>query len=101
MQMSKLILILAALGPAGLAAASEDLAKAKNCFSCHAVANKIVGPAFKDVAAKYKGDKKAGDSLAAKIKAGGKGVWGEIPMPPNNLSDAEGKQLAAWILKQK
>lgn len=85
----------------GLVFASEDLAKSKNCLSCHTVANKLVGPAFKDVAAKYKGDKKAPTALATKIKVGGKGVWGEIPMPPNNLSDSESKQLASWILSIK
>ena len=66
----------------GNAQADEALAKAKNCMSCHQVAVKVLGPAYKDVAAKYKGDAGAVDKLAAKIKAGGKGVWGEIPMPP-------------------
>ena len=86
---------------AGQAQADEALAKAKNCMSCHAVDKKLVGPAYKDVAAKYKGDGKAAATLAAKIKAGGKGVWGEIPMPPNNVSDAEAKKLATWVLAQK
>ena len=81
--------------------AGADLAKAKNCLSCHAVDKKLVGPAYKDVAAKYKGDKAAADKLAAKIKAGGKGVWGEIPMPPNNVTDAEAKTLVTWVLSQK
>ena len=85
----------------GQALADEALAKAKNCMSCHAVDKKLVGPAYKDVAAKYKGDGKAAATLAAKIKAGGKGVWGEIPMPPNNVSDDEAKKLAAWVLAQK
>ena len=86
---------------AGQAQADEALAKAKNCMSCHAVDKKLVGPAYKDVAAKYKGDGKAAATLAAKIKAGGKGVWGEIPMPPNNVSDDEAKKLATWVLAQK
>ncbi|MEN3373383.1 c-type cytochrome [Dechloromonas sp. ZS-1] len=86
---------------AGQAQADEALAKAKNCMSCHAVDKKLVGPAYKDVAAKYKGDGKAAATLAAKIKAGGKGVWGEIPMPPNNVSDDEAKKLATWVLSQK
>ena len=86
---------------AGQAQADEALAKAKNCMSCHAVDKKLVGPAYKDVAAKYKGDGKAAATLAAKIKAGGKGVWGEIPMPPNNVSDDEAKKLATWVLTQK
>ncbi len=86
---------------AGQAQADEALAKAKNCMSCHAVDKKLVGPAYKDVAAKYKGDKGAVDKLAAKVKAGGKGAWGEIPMPPNNVTDDEAKKLVTWILSQK
>jgi cytochrome c len=81
--------------------AGADLAKAKNCLSCHAVDKKLVGPAYKDVAAKYKGDKGAAEKLAAKVKAGGKGVWGEIPMPPNNVTPEEAKTLVAWVLSQK
>lgn len=81
--------------------ADEALAKAKNCMSCHAIDKKLVGPAYKDVAAKYKGDAGAVDKLAAKIKAGGKGVWGEIPMPPNNVTPDEAKKLATWVLAQK
>ena len=95
------ILILAALAASGTSLASEDLAKSKNCFGCHAVASKLVGPSFKDVAAKYKGDKKAHAALASKVKAGGTGVWGQIPMPPNNVTEAESKQLVAWILGMK
>ena len=86
---------------AGQAQADEALAKAKNCMSCHAVDKKLVGPAYKDVAAKYKGDAGAAAKLAAKVKAGGKGVWGEVPMPPNNVTDDEAKKLVAWILAQK
>ena len=81
--------------------ADEALAKAKNCMSCHAIDKKLVGPAYKDVAAKYKGDAGAVDKLASKIKAGGKGVWGEIPMPPNNVTPDEAKKLATWVLSQK
>ena len=62
---------------------------------------KLVGPAYKDVAAKYKGDKNAPAMLAAKVKAGGKGTWGQIPMPPNNVTDDEAKKLVAWVLSQK
>src|SRR6185369_4202235 len=86
---------------AGQAHADEALAKAKNCMSCHAIDKKLVGPAYKDVAAKYKGDAKAPAMLAAKVKAGGKGTWGEIPMPPNNVTDEEAKKLVAWVLSQK
>jgi len=85
----------------GNAQADEALAKAKNCMSCHSVEKKILGPAYKDVAAKYKGDAGAADKLAAKIKAGGKGVWGEIPMPPNNVTPDEAKKLATWVLSLK
>jgi cytochrome c len=84
------------------AMASPDLAKAKNCMACHAVANKLVGPAFKDVAAKYAGQKDAEAKLAAKVLKGGSGAWGAVPMPANpQVSDAEAKTLARWVLAQK
>lgn len=86
---------------AGQAQADEALAKAKNCMACHAIDKKVVGPAYKDVAAKYKGDKTAVATLAAKIKTGGKGVWGEVPMPPNNVTPEEATKLATWVLAQK
>ena len=92
---------LAISGQAAAAADGEAIAKAKGCFSCHALDKKLVGPAYKDVAAKYKGDAKAPAALAAKIKAGGKGAWGEMPMPPNNVTDDEAKKLAAWVLSVK
>ena len=91
----------AGVAVAGQAQADEALAKAKNCMSCHAIDKKLVGPAYKDVAAKYKGDAKAPADLAAKIKAGTKGTWGQIPMPPNNVTEDEAKKLAAWVLSQK
>ncbi|MBT9522445.1 MAG: c-type cytochrome [Dechloromonas sp.] len=91
----------AGLGISGQVLADEALAKAKNCMSCHAIDKKLVGPAYKDVAAKYKGDAGAVDKLAAKVKAGGKGVWGQIPMPPNNVTPDEAKKLVTWILSQK
>jgi cytochrome c len=84
------------------AMADEALAKAKNCMACHAVANKLVGPAYKEVAKKYAGDKSAADKLAAKIIKGGSGVWGAVPMPANpQVNEAEAKKLAAWVLNQK
>ena len=86
---------------AGQSQADEALAKAKNCMSCHALDKKLVGPAYKDVAAKYKGDAKAPAMLATKIKTGGKGAWGEIPMPPNNVTPEEASKLAAWVLSLK
>jgi len=95
------LLALGGLFLLGNAQADEALAKAKNCMSCHQVAVKVLGPAYKDVAAKYKGDAGAVDKLAAKIKAGGKGVWGEVPMPPNNVTADEAKKLATWVLSLK
>jgi cytochrome c len=81
------------------ALADQALAQSKNCMSCHAVDKKIVGPAYKDVAAKYKGDAGAAAKLATKIQKGGAGVWGPVPMPANpQVNDAEAKKLAAWVL---
>ena len=91
----------AGVAVAGHAAADEALAKAKNCLTCHAVDKKVVGPAYKDVAAKYKGDAKAPAMLAEKVMKGGKGVWGEVPMPPNPVTADEAKKLVAWVLSQK
>ena len=85
-----------------LAFADPDLAHAKNCMSCHNLDRKVVGPAFKDVAQKYKADKDATSRLAAKIIKGGGGVWGVGVMPANpQVSDAEAHKLAAWVLSQK
>ena len=82
--------------------ASLELASKKNCMACHAVDKKVVGPAYKDVAAKYKGDKTAVDKLATKIIKGGSGAWGAIPMPANpQVSEADAKKLVAWVLAQK
>ena len=82
--------------------ADQALATSKNCMACHATDKKLVGPAFKDVAAKYAGDKTAADKLATKIQKGGAGVWGPVPMPANTqVNDAEAKKLAAWVLTIK
>ena len=79
--------------------ANADLAKKNNCLACHAVDKKIVGPAYQDVAKKYAGQADAEAALAKSIKAGGSGKWGPIPMPPQaQLSDADAKALAAWVL---
>ena len=94
-------MIAVGLGVSDQVLADEALAKAKNCMSCHAVDKKLVGPSYNDVAAKYKGDAGAAEALAAKVKAGGKGVWGQIPMPPNNVTPEEAKKLATWVLSQK
>lgn len=81
------------------AQANEELATKNACMSCHQIAIKVVGPAYKDVANKYKGDAEAAAKLEAKVKAGGSGVWGPIPMPPNaNVSDEDIKTLVAWVL---
>jgi len=82
--------------------ADQALATAKNCMACHAVDKKLVGPSYKDVAAKYAGQKDAVDKLAVKILKGGSGVWGPVPMPANaQVNEADAKKLAAWVLTQK
>ena len=84
------------------ALASMDLAKAKNCTACHAVDKKLVGPAYKEVAAKYASDSDAAAKLAGKIIKGGVGVWGQIPMPANpQVSQADAEALAKWVLSTK
>jgi len=95
---------LALASPLALAQAvdGDALAAKNNCFACHAKDHKLVGPAYKDVAAKYAGDKGAADKLFNKVKKGGAGVWGTVPMPPNSqVSDADIKSLVAWVLKMK
>ncbi len=87
---------------AGPAMANIELATAKNCMACHAVATKVVGPSYKEVAVKYAGQKDAVDKLAEKITKGSVGVWGQVPMPANPLVNAaEAKQLVTWILSTK
>ena len=82
--------------------AQQDLAQKKNCMACHAVDKKLVGPAYKDVAAKYRNDKGAEAKLVEKVKKGGTGVWGQVPMPPNGaVPDADLHTLVKWILSQK
>ena len=101
--MNKMIFALALTASAALPALADDaLAQSKNCMACHNVDKKVVGPAYKDVAAKYKADKTAADKLAAKIIKGGSGVWGPVPMPANSqVNEAEAKKLANWILGMK
>lgn len=83
------------------AADPEALAQQSGCLACHSVDTKIVGPAYKDVAAKYKGDDKAAEMLAEKVLKGGGGVWGDIPMPPNaTVSKEDAETLVHWILQQ-
>lgn len=84
---------------ASVAATTKKLAEGKGCLACHGLANKVVGPGFTDVASKYKGDTAAQKKLEAKIKAGGAGVWGDIPMPPQaGISDADATAIVQWIL---
>ncbi len=84
------------------ALADPALAASKNCMACHAVDRKLVGPSYKDVAAKYQGDKTAVGKLALKVIKGGGGVWGAVPMPANpQVSEADAKKLVAWILATK
>jgi cytochrome c len=84
---------------AGVASADQALAQKSACMSCHQLEKKVVGPSFKDVAKKYKGDAKAEAHLIGVIKKGGKGVWGTVPMPPHpQVSDDNAKKLATWVL---
>jgi cytochrome c len=79
--------------------ASQQLAKDKNCLACHAVDKKLVGPSYKDIAAKYKGDKNAQAMLVKKVRDGGVGVWGQIPMPANpQVNEQEAQALVKWVL---
>jgi cytochrome c len=101
--MKRALFVLAALAAAGAPAlADQALAQAKNCMTCHAADRKLVGPGYKEVALKYAGQKEAVDRLANKIIKGGAGVWGPVPMPANpQVSEAEAKKLAAWVLSLK
>ena len=87
---------------AGAAAGDASaLATKYSCQACHTVDKKLVGPSYKEIGAKYAGDSGAPAKLAQKIKSGGTGVWGQIPMPPNNVPDADLKTIVEWILAQK
>lgn len=97
----KTLIALLALAAVSPAFANADLAAKKNCLACHATDKKIVGPSYKDVAAKYAGQKDAVAKLAEKIQKGGVGVWGQIPMPANQVTPDEAKQLATWVLTIK
>jgi len=84
------------------ALASEELAKKHACTACHAIDKKVVGPGYKEVAAKYKGNAKAEAMLVEKVKKGGVGTWGQVPMPPNaSVPDADVKTLVKWVLSLK
>lgn len=91
--------LLAFNAPSALADDALALATKNQCMTCHKVEAKLVGPAYKDVAAKYRGDPEALDKLTAKVRNGGKGVWGQIPMPPNKkISDDDLRTVVNWIL---
>ncbi len=102
--MNRTILALGALSllASGAAQADEALATQSGCTVCHQVEAKVVGPSYKDVAAKYKGDPAAVDTLTARAISGGTGVWGEIPMPPKggrmDVSDDDVKKIVEWIM---
>lgn len=101
----KKIAVLAAAGlvlAAAPAFANEELAKKNACTACHSIDKKLVGPAYKEVAKKYAGDKGAEAMLIEKVKKGGVGVWGQVPMPPNaNVKDEDVKTLVKWVLSLK
>jgi len=108
MKLAVASLTAAALSFAGAAnaaldnAAAEAMMKKDGCSACHAIDKKVVGPSYVDVAAKYKGDAGAAAKLEAKVKGGGSGVWGPVPMPPNAATpDADIKALVGWILTLK
>ena len=97
-----LLAALGALAAATPALASLELAQKNACTACHAVDKKLVGPAYKEVAAKYKGDAKAEAALFDKVKKGSVGVWGQVPMPPNaHVKDEDIKALVKWVLSLK
>ena len=96
--MKVLALALAGVAFALPAKADEALAKKHNCLACHSVDKKTVGPAYREIAKKYKGQNVAA-KLEEKVKKGGSGVWGQVPMAPNaTVPDADIKKLVAWIL---
>ncbi len=104
--MKKLLVAFAALATGVAistpALADLQLATAKNCMACHAADKKLVGPSYKDVAAKYAGQADAVEKLAGKVMKGGSGVWGPVPMPANAQVNAdEAKKLVTWIMSQK
>ncbi len=97
-----LIVLAMAAAVAAPAMADEAMAKSKNCMSCHAVDKKLVGPAYKEVAKKYAGQKDAAATLVTHVMKGSKGVWGPVPMPANaQVNEAEAKSLVDWILSLK
>lgn len=101
MKLSLVALVAGALVAGGAAAATppQDLLTKSGCMACHQLDKKVVGPAYKEVAKKYKGDAGAAAKLADKVKKGGSGVWGQVPMPPNAaVKDDDLKAMVQYIL---
>jgi cytochrome c len=103
MKRSVILLAVAVVIPASFpASAQEELAKKHACLACHATDKKLVGPSYKEVAAKYRNDAGAEAKLVDKVKKGSQGTWGQVPMPPNSaVPDADIRALVKWILSQK
>ncbi|MBI3044188.1 MAG: c-type cytochrome [Betaproteobacteria bacterium] len=108
--MKQVVIFFAAAAAATLAAgahaadpkAAEALAKTSGCFACHTMDKKLVGPSYKDIANKYRKDKGAEANLVKKVKAGGKGAWGDVPMPPNaHVKDDDIRSIVKWVLSLK
>jgi len=104
--MKNIVAISAAAAAIVLAAGAQaqdpaKLAQEKGCLACHQIDKKLVGPAYKEVAAKYRNDKNALPKLVKKVREGGQGVWGQVPMPPNQVSEKEAQALVKWVLSQK
>jgi len=99
--MKPILVLVPALACAMPAMAGIDMARKKNCLSCHMIDQKLVGPAWRDVAAKYAGREDAVPLLAAKVQKGGSGVWGTAVMPPNPVTPDEARELVTWILTLK
>jgi cytochrome c len=100
------LLVVASMLTACVAASAQavdpvKLAQQKACLACHTVDKKMVGPSYKEVAAKYAGKKDAVNQLVTKVMKGGSGVWGTMPMPPQAVSEAEARVLVEWVLKQR
>ena len=93
---------LLAVSGAAFAQDAAKLAQEKACLACHAIDKRVVGPSFKEIAAKYRSVKEADDKLEKKVRAGGSGVWGQVPMPPNTtVNEKDAAVLAKWVMSQK
>jgi cytochrome c len=98
-----LLMAIAGYAVGASAQASEELMEKSGCVSCHRIDQKLIGPSFKDIAIKYKSDRNALPYLLEKVRDGGEGVWGDMPMPPNSvekISDADLKSVIEWVLQQ-